>query len=486
MLAAVSGGSDSLLCALTLAEELPPLGATLSIAHVNHHMTAVADRDEEAVGRLAERLGVPFVALQLRDEELRQREGASSSVEARLREERLRLLRTEALQQNARAVALGHTASDAAETFLLMALRGSGPRGLGSMRPVRELPGGVLLLRPLMDMTRAEVIEELNRRGESYSSDPLNESDRYRRNRVRREVLPLLEELEPGAVRVLARTAARCAEESDLVEAQAAALFERAVLLREEGRLALDRGALAREPQALVKAVLRHAWRELRLEEDASPERQPLMLLPPQGVLVDDIAARIASSRGESARFDPSRGIVATVRGNEVLLEREAAPTLQADPAGRAILLPEGTAQWPVLNSAQRYTPADFEITLPGNQGALLIEIVPAAEFHPDYASEDFRTHRAAAIDARTIRKDLLLAPVDPEASVPLGGGRSKPARELLKDAGIPAADRTRVAALVDERGALWIPGVRRPATGYVTPRTQLVVLCRWRPAAQP
>jgi len=486
IVAAVSGGGDSMLCALTLADEASRLGITLSMAHVNHHMTEVADADEQRVRDLAAKLGVECEVLHLHDDNLRESEGASTSIEARLRDERLRLLKAAARRIGARAVALGHTATDRAETFLLMALRGSGPRGLGSMVPVLEVEPGMYIIRPLLHLERDEVIGQLSARGLEWSDDPLNSSTRFRRNRVRKEVFPILRAIEPAAARVIVRSAELCYEQAELLDT----LTKRELASIERQRTAeftlMDRNALRTHTEPMVRALLRVAWKSLLPPESTEGARA----LPPPGVLIETLARAVINERTDEAHIGPGKGVLALVRRNDVLLYRQSlglpcALSLILKGRSRVIILPEDFRQHhreagiPMINSSQRFTPAEFSVPLPHDLGTMHFRIVEKADFDLPFDAPEFLDNTAAAFDVRTIRKDLYLRPAVLSDKIPLGKGASKTVGDVLKEAGIPPELRPRVATLCDERGVLWIPGVRRPATGYVTERTQMVLTAR-------
>lgn len=484
LLVAVSGGADSVAMLLALADEAPRLGVRLRVAHVHHHLRgAAADEDARFVESLAARLALPFALLHLDDEEMQRRPGASTSLEARLREERLRLLRAEARRTGARAIALGHTADDAAETFLLMALRGSGPAGLGSLREVRRLPGedDLYLVRPLLDRTKAELIADLRRRGQTWREDASNESAAMRRNRLRAEVLPLLESIEPGAGALLARAAQWCAEEAELLADLAGESLAPAAVSRAARSVLVDADAVRALAPPLAKAALRLLWIDVQ-RAAFGPDH---VCLPPSREIAESLAMRLQRPTGEESRFGPSQGVAALLAGSDLLIHDgnvDAAGEFAAHIAAarRAMLLPAGAAPVPVLNSTQRYTPGRYEVLLPCGQGVLAADVVPAADFRADWQADEFRAHAAAAIDCRTVRRDLYLRTAAPGERLPIGGGQSKDVAAVLQEARVPAALRERVAVLADDRGPLWIPRIRRAASGHVTPRTELVLVLRW------
>src|SRR5262249_48035243 len=159
--------------------------------------------------------------------------------------------------EGAVAIAVAHTRDDQAETLLLRLLRGAGTSGLAGMRP---RSGD--LLRPLLGVSRKEVLAYLGERGLSWREDPTNADTALTRNRVRHELLPYLaERFNPRVREALARTADLLAEEALFVGGAAErALADSAV--REGEALVLDRVKLAQAPPALARATLRLALRE--------------------------------------------------------------------------------------------------------------------------------------------------------------------------------------------------------------------------------
>ena len=188
---ACSGGPDSTALLHVLAGLRRPLDLKLTACAVDHGLRREAAGEIALVRDLAEALAVPF-------------EGVSLSVAkgpnlmARARDARYAALRDVAARVGATLIATGHTADDRAETVLMRMLRGAGPRGLAVLPP---LAGD--LLRPLIRARRADVLLHLSRAGLRFASDPSNEDPSFLRVRVRREVVPLLEQLSPKIVLAL-------------------------------------------------------------------------------------------------------------------------------------------------------------------------------------------------------------------------------------------------------------------------------------------
>ena len=218
---AVSGGADSsALLALAVAA-----GLDVTAVHVDHGLRPGSALEAERVQRLASQWGAAF-----RSEQVRVPQGPD--LEARSRDARRSVLPPDAL--------FGHTADDQAETVLLRLLRGTGPTGLAAMRPAQH---------PLLALRRAETEQLCAHLGVAPFEDPSNDDDRFVRNRVRHEVVPLLDDVAGrDVVPLLCRLAALAAEDADLVATLAAGLDP------------CDARALAAAPRPVASAAWRAWW----------------------------------------------------------------------------------------------------------------------------------------------------------------------------------------------------------------------------------
>ncbi len=200
---AVSGGPDSVALLHLLCEwrEIHSLG--LHVAHFDHGVRgAESVKDALFVENLARDLGLPF-HLGRGDVSSFKREHGLSPEEA-CRELRFRFLRETAVASGAQKVALGHTADDQAEELLLRLIRGSGTRGLSGMAFLRE----GIFVRPLLNASRKDIISFLVARNLSFRKDASNDAQEFLRNRIRHNLLPLLErDFNPRIKESLVRTA---------------------------------------------------------------------------------------------------------------------------------------------------------------------------------------------------------------------------------------------------------------------------------------
>jgi tRNA(Ile)-lysidine synthase len=274
---AVSGGADSVFLLLALHGATARNGPSLHVAHLDHGWRGAAGAaDGEWVAGLAGRLGLPHT------------EGCADapahararrlSPEGAAREVRYAFLRDVCRETGATAVATGHTLDDQVETVLLALLRGGGPGALGGMRASAPFPApesaGLRLARPLLELQREALRTALRARGQDWREDPSNLDPRLPRNRLRLEVLPLLEQIAPGYRRAVGRSAALVAGAADLLrlEAQRAA---GALFRLQEGALGVSRRDFLALHPAVRAEALRYAVRQVAPSPRA-PEQAPL------------------------------------------------------------------------------------------------------------------------------------------------------------------------------------------------------------------
>ena len=189
ILVAVSGGADSVALLLCLQKLAPGLNLTLTVAHLNHGIRgAEATADAEFVRRLSTRQNLPFISESIDIKELAH--SGKRNLEELAREKRYEFLKRTARGVGAQKIAVGHTMNDQAETALFRFIRGSGIEGLSAIHPVID----GILIRPLLECSRDSILTFLEIEGAGYREDSTNSDLRYSRNRLRREVVPVLEQ----------------------------------------------------------------------------------------------------------------------------------------------------------------------------------------------------------------------------------------------------------------------------------------------------
>src|SRR5579871_680775 len=249
--AAVSGGPDSVCLLQVLLELSPKLGiAVTGVAHLNHQLRGEAsDEDERFVAELASRAGVPFFGKRIRvgDE--------SGNLEQAARRVRQAFFFDLINDGVANRVATGHTADDQAETVLFRLLRGSGLAGLSGILP-RTREG---IVRPLLDVTRTDVLEFLRSRGLEWREDSTNQDARFARNRIRHSLLPqLARDWNPHVSESFAHLADLARERSEWWQQEMSRLAPD-ILTEAHGGIEIQANRLAALPKAVARRLVRRA-----------------------------------------------------------------------------------------------------------------------------------------------------------------------------------------------------------------------------------
>jgi len=275
----VSGGADSVSLLRALAGRSGELGLALHAAHLHHGLRgAEADADLAFCRALAEELGLPFHAGRVDA-------AAEAAAKGETLEEAARRLRYGWFRQllasgEVDAVATAHTRDDQAETVLAKFLRGAWTEGFSGIHPVVEFPEG-RILRPLLAATRGEVEAYLNALGQSWREDSSNRHLTFTRNRIRHELLPLLEGWNPQLREHLAQMAILARDEEAWWQAELARLAPQLLLpgrpVRGGGRaaghdsapfLSIEIVRLAALAPAMQRRLLRYAAGQLGAAPD--------------------------------------------------------------------------------------------------------------------------------------------------------------------------------------------------------------------------
>ena len=276
----LSGGADSVALLRALAARSAELGLVLHAAHLHHGLRGdEADADLAFARELAASLGLPFHQARVDVNAEAQADPSinkpAESIEEAARRLRYRWFRSLLTETPLDAIATAHTLDDQAETVLAKFLRGAWTEGLSGIAPKLERPQG-LILRPLLETTRAEIEAYLNELGQSWREDSSNRHLTFTRNRIRHELLPLLEGWNPRLRDHLAQMAILARDEESWWQAELARLAPQLLLpgrpVRGGGRaagnspassLAIDVTRLAALPPALQRRLLRHAAGQL-------------------------------------------------------------------------------------------------------------------------------------------------------------------------------------------------------------------------------
>ncbi len=277
----VSGGADSVALLRALAERSRELGLVLHAAHLHHGLRGEeADADLKFARALAGELGLPFHEARVNTKSEAKTDAAAGksgeTIEEAARRLRYAWFRQLMASGEVEAVATAHTRDDQAETVLAKFLRGAWTEGLSGIHPKLECPEG-RILRPLLSATRAEVEAYLQELGQGWREDSTNRHLTFTRNRIRHELLPLLEGWNPRLREHLAQMAALARDEEAWWQGEMARLAPQLLLpgraVRGGGRaagegLAVDATRLAALAPAVQRRLLRYVAEKLGAAPD--------------------------------------------------------------------------------------------------------------------------------------------------------------------------------------------------------------------------
>lgn len=282
LLVAVSGGGDSLALLYALHQAQAEFDLRLRGAHLNHTLRgAESDADAAFVAAAFRQLGMPYT-LQ-RADVAAYRRAHRLSMEDAARRVRYAFLADAAAHHAAHAAAVAHTADDQAETLLMNIIRGSGLDGLRGMQPLDRLAidaANLTLFRPLLGVSRAQTHAYCAALGLQPRQDASNLSLEHTRNRIRLELMPMLERFNPAARDALLRLARNAADDADYIRAQTNAVWQDIACQSDagegEGVIALNTQALALQHPAVQSRILRRAVQAVKGNADGITRRHIL------------------------------------------------------------------------------------------------------------------------------------------------------------------------------------------------------------------
>lgn len=428
LVVAVSGGVDSMVLLDVLARLRDRLGLRLHVAHVHHGLRGrAADRDAAFVVAEATRRGLPASVSRLDPTERRRGE----SVEMWARSARYACLDAVAARVRATRIAVAHTRDDQAETVLLHLLRGTGPRGLAGIPPIRHR-----ILRPLLSVSRAEVEAYAAARRLAFRTDRSNASDVYLRNRVRHHLLPLLARgYNPRIVESLAALASLMREDESALTEEAASLFV-AGAREAGGAVYLATEALRGVPPAIARRVFQAAFQRVRPEGARGRHALTRRHLEALSRLLSRDAA-VGLPGGSEARREGTEIRIGPAAATRPGTPRPAPPP-GAEPSGEIPVRPGVWTPWPPLQCRLRVRPLEG--------GAPLTRGAPWRE----------------VLSPRLLEAPLRLRGWRPgDRFRPLGMRGEKKLQDFFVDAKVPREERGRIPLLLAGGRIAWVVGQR-------------------------
>lgn len=414
VLVAISGGADSVALLLALLK----LGYECEALHCNFHLRGEeSTRDENFVRDLCKRHSVPLAVVNFDTAAYAGEKGIS--IEMAAREQRYEAFESHRRECGATATAVAHHAGDSAETMLLNLIRGTGLKGLHGIQPKNGC-----VVRPLLCVERDEIIEYLKWRDEDFVTDSTNLEDEFTRNKIRLNILPLLQEINPSIVESLTQTAERIGE--------AEKVYAKAI---EEGIARVKNGNIIN-----IEA----------LKSEASPQALLYEILHPEGFngsQTDDI---LQSLDGESGRtFTSGEWMVVKDRTTLVITTKENTPTSTTLPCDGIVETPHG-----ILSCSTK----EFDGTIE-------------------------KQKEIATIDCDKVQMPLMLRNWQQgDRFTPFGMRGSKLVSDYLTDRKKSLIDKQRQLVVADATGKIvWLVGERPAACGAVDGRTERILRIEWR-----
>jgi len=355
-----------------------------------------------------------------------------SSLQAAARDARYDFMKQLAHEVGAEHIAVGHTANDQAETVLMWLLRGAGMAGLAGMPYARE----DRIIRPLLAATREEVLAYLNREGLTYRRDSSNEKALYHRNRIRKELLPVITRLAPAVVRVLQRQADLFREDEQYLTGVTNELVRALVSHDSRGMQRVDRQAFIELPVALQRRLVREV---LRIYDDMGRA---------SSVRAVESVRRVCLKGRSGARLSLKQALVILDQGSV-----RFSPTIEKD-HGQKTDSGQGKREALPL-------PVPSTVYWAGTNQQIQVQLM---------------TRRAAEETGRAPSQGLVLFDAD-RVSEPLlvrawqAGdrfspygmkGKTKKLQDFFTDRKVARQERGKVPLLVAPEGILWVVGMRQ------------------------
>jgi len=453
----VSGGADSVCLLHVLAKWQRELGIKLHVAHLNHQLRgAESEADAKYVSDLAGSLGISITID--RQDVAAYRIGRNFSVEEAARELRYAFLARVAREVGANRIAVGHTRDDQVETILMHILRGTGITGLCGLAPcspmvydsqgislpasplsLRAKRSNLLVIRPLLDITREETTSYCQEHQLEPRIDSSNRSLSFFRNRLRLQLLPLLRQYNLGLDQALLRLADIAKEDNAFIEQHASELWNE-VARQENSTIYLDRKRIASLPIALQRQLLRAAVTKVAGD---TRDIEASHIEAARSLLNKPVGKRISLPHGFICQGGYDELVVASTARQSQLPPCPFPPLPGEFPL--KVLGKTAFPGWKVIASIveERVDSPPLQGVLSTNEGA-------------------FQSHLVADFDLRKTGTELFVRQRQPgDRFQPLGMNIPKKLNEFMVDAKIPRSWRGRIPIVCSPQQIIWVAGWR-------------------------
>ncbi|OPY91867.1 MAG: tRNA(Ile)-lysidine synthase [Syntrophaceae bacterium PtaU1.Bin231] len=437
---AASGGPDSMALLKVLGGLSEEMALRLVVAHFNHGLRREeGNRDEEFVRKCAENMNLAFECGRADIPRLLPSSGRST--EDLCRRMRYDFLAGVAGRYGARRIALGHHLHDQAETVVMNLLRGSGPRGLRGMQPVRD----GLVIRPLLELGRDEILRFLEDCGIDYVRDSSNRSDRFVRNRLRASLVPEMRRFNPRLDATLVRTAEILRSEDEYLQAIVEDRLREWGVPRETEVIGVPVDVLQSLHPALGNRVLKE------LLERMTPEGTGIgyahVLAVAEMISRSEPAGEVALPNGVVARRDPAKGLLVLEKSGQGRGGGTSASPFELS------VEPPATVAVDVIGAELRFSWAD--------RGGM-----------------DFSVEGRVYMDNERITYPLVVRSRRAgDRFQPFGMSGHKKLKDFLIDIKLPRRRRDEMPLVADRESVLWVPPWRLSERVRITGATRRILM---------
>jgi len=443
----VSGGPDSVALLWILFSLKDEYKLSLYIAHLNHCLRGKeAQADVSFVNDLAKRLRLPFFTEEI-DIKRKKLEIGHLSLETLARKERYDFLLRVAKRVGASKIALGHQTDDLVETILMHLIRGTGPRGLRGMPPVRKLSQEVILVRPLIRVASDEIKSYLEEREIPFRYDSSNLDLAHLRNRIRHELIPKLKEYNPKFCNLLIKSFNLLANDDEYLSSLAKKALMDLLLERSDQEIVLDLNKFIKE-KPIEFRLIREALNMVKGDLD--------------GITYDHIEAiaRLIKKGPPQGRVDLPHEIKALREYDRLRLhiEKQGRGPIERKNSFNSLVDLPGKVEIPELNTIFETEILSIDDSFWNN----LKEALNNSVVYFDY--DQVKTPLALRFRQKGDRFS------------PLGMSGTKKVKDFFIDLKIPSFQRDEIPLLLDRKGIIWIVGYRIDERAKVRKETRRIL----------
>ncbi|MGI6488215.1 MAG: tRNA lysidine(34) synthetase TilS [Syntrophomonadaceae bacterium] len=430
VIAAVSGGPDSVAMLHILNRLSPELGFSLYAAHLHHGLRAEADTEEEFVVQLTSAMDIPCSRTRVDVRQLAR--VRKLSVEEAGREARYTFFYQLQQELEAARVATGHHMGDQAETVLMRLLRGSGLKGLRGIMPRRGI-----FIRPLLECSREEIVSYLHDNHQEYCVDHSNYDPVYLRNRIRHQLLPQLQrEYNPGIAHSLARMAAIIRDENQVLEDLTDQVWEE-VARTETSKITLSLNRFHALVPGLQRRIILRALSQIGGVSG-------------WGMRDVETIRELSYKPGSSKEVQLARGIRVGKSYEELIFHR----------------------------GQEKPRPFSYLLQIPGKTYIKEMQAEIKCQVQEQWCLPSDADRGWACLDWDKLSRPLEVRSRRPgDRFYPLGLGGSKKLKDYFIDARVPASERDRVGLLACGEQIYWVIGHRLDARAAVEDGTRQVLV---------